>query len=163
MATKQKVKQNQPAPLMCWDICSSRLNKLLNIPFTIEDLNTLNKFRERFHWMEDLGKLLADKSFEAIILTDIKQKIIWVNDGFETMTGYPKAFAINKTLSFLQGKETSPEVRDKIRANLQKLVPFRETIINYRKDNSLYKCELNIFPLKGENSIHFLSLEREVA
>lgn len=98
-------------------------------------------------------------------LSDLEYKkvhILWVNNGFTEMTGYPKSEAINRNPDFLQGEKTSKAVILKIRNKIQQTKPFKTEIINYRKDGSVYNCEIRLFPLIGESSLHFLALERAV-
>lgn len=78
------------------------------------------------------------------------------------MTGYPKSQAINRNPIFLQGEKTSEAVKLRIRNRIQQTKPFKAEIINYRKNGSIYNCEIRIFPLIGDNSLHFLALERAV-
>ena len=97
------------------------------------------------------------------MLTNASKKILWVNNGFTEMTGYSKPQTINRNPSFLQGENTSEEVKKRIREKIQNEEPFIEEIINYRKNGSEYNCEVRIFPLSGNSSMHFLALERAIA
>ncbi|MBN2613828.1 MAG: PAS domain-containing protein [Bacteroidales bacterium] len=129
----------------------------------ISELRDLKKFSKKFRWNFDLDNTLNTYSYQALVLTDNNQKIIWVNDGFVEMTGYNKSFAMNQSSSFLQGKETSPGSIIRIRKKIMLNAPFKDEIINYRKNGSIYRCELQIFPVFGDRSLHFLALEREIA
>ena len=59
------------------------------------------------YWTSDLPVKIFQEDYDALVLTDSKQKIIWVSDGFREMTGYNKKFAVGKRPSFLQGEMTS--------------------------------------------------------
>jgi hypothetical protein len=64
----------------------------------------------------------------------------------------------------LQGENTSEAVKLRINEKIEQNKPFKEVVVNYRKNGEMYNCEIQIFPLTGNNnSIHFLALEREVA
>lgn len=81
------------------------------------------------------------------------------------MTGYEKEFALNKTPRFLQGEKTKESTRKRIKEKLLKGKPFKDVIINYRKDKTSYKCELHIIPLHNNETTkitHFLALEKEI-
>ena len=52
--------------------------------------------------------------------------------------------------------------RKRIRTKLELLKPFTEVIVNYRKDNTPYKCEVKIIPLYKEKVTHFLAIEKKV-
>jgi PAS domain S-box-containing protein len=86
----------------------------------------------------------------AVILTDSSQKIIWVNEGFTTTTGYTLPEVFGKNPSLLQGPKSQKEAIARIRERLEEGVPFRDEIINYRKNGEKYLCKLVIHPVYGE-------------
>ncbi|AUC83894.1 diguanylate cyclase [Polaribacter sp. ALD11] len=126
------------------------------------DIDIVKNFATKLQWTNNVDEIFKDEVFETIVLTNNKQEIIWVNDGFKKMTGFSKNFALKKTPSFLQGegtcKETSTRIREKIRAKK----PFKEVVLNYKKDKTPYKCEIKIFPLSYKNTTHYIALERAV-
>ncbi len=130
-----------------------------------EDLKTIKVFTTNFNWKANLSKIIQENYYESLVLTNTDKKILWVSNGFTKMTGYDKEYALDKTPRFLQGKDTQEATRERIRRKLRKGIPFKEVIINYRKDTSSYKCALHIIPLYNANSskiTHFLALEKEV-
>ncbi len=149
-------------PLLSWDIFSERyFDKLANNKKR-KDWKLIEKLAKEFHWENDLEEIFRENNFEALVLTDLNQRIIWVNEGFSSMTGYSKQFAKNKTPSFLQGEKTAKDTKEKIARALKRDTPFTEVIVNYKKDKTLYKCEVKIFPLYHHKTTHFLALEKEV-
>lgn len=128
----------------------------------LNDIITVKKFASKFNWNQNLDTIFKNEDFEAIVLTNKKQEIIWVNDGFKEMTGFHKKFALNKRPSFLQGEKTCKKTRDRIKKTIQLNEPFTGTVINYRKDKTPYKCEIKIFPLFSENTTHYIALEKAV-
>lgn len=150
-------------PLISWDLCSPGILTAPKIISVNSELSVLAGFAKKFNWKINLVEILNSFAYQAIVLTDNSQKIVWVNDGFVTMTGFPKSRAINHTPSFLQGPETTEESVNRIRKKIKLDKPFSEVIINYRKDKTMYKCELKIIPLITGKTTHFLALEREVA
>lgn len=84
----------------------------------------------------------------AVILTDSKKQILWVNDGFTFITGYTPREAIgNIPGKLLQGPESEFEVIQRMRKALDEHVPVREQINNYRKNGEIYPCRLVIYPV----------------
>lgn len=150
-------------PLTSWDIFttgqfirSSQINK-------IRERNAVLSFANKFKWKTDLSEVFDESDYEALILTDKSQKILWVNDGFSDMTGYTKTFALNKTPRFLQGKDTSVTTKKQIAQKITEGKPFKEIIINHKKDGTPYKCEVKIIPLLREQEItHYIAFERQV-
>lgn len=150
-------------PLLSWDIYSSYFFNINNQFKKEKDIREIVDLAEKFEWTTDLKVLLATEDFDALVVTDHHKKIMWVNDGFSDMTGYPKKYAIHKTPSFLQGKDTSEETKERIRQKIAAHLPFTDVIINYKKDNTPYKCQIKIIPLYGKDAIHYLAIEKEVA
>lgn len=99
----------------------------------------------------------------AIILTDPRERIQWVNEGFFRMTGYGLKEAIGQNPRFLQGKETSAESKRHIRQSIDKNTPFTTVIQNYRKSGEAYFCKITVYPLynKDLQLVNFLAVENE--
>lgn len=150
----------KPSELISLDFYFQHFKKLSNAITVENDVLELTKMAKKYEWQNNLNAILKNNSYEALVITDLSKKIIWVNTGFSKMTGYPKNFAINKTPEFLQGKETSLQTKKRIREQLQLNLPFKEVVVNYKKDNSSYKCEVHIFPLFNKETTHFLALEK---
>ncbi len=154
---------NRHVNLLSFDFHLQNLNSILKKKEVQEDIQSLKQIARRESWKNNIEDILSKYAFEALILTDINRNILWVNEGFSKMTGYDKSDAIHNSPSFLQGSQTSEATRKRIREKLKQNKPFKEIIINHRKDNSTYKCELHIFPLYNEKTTHFLALERQIA
>ncbi|MDR7132594.1 PAS domain S-box-containing protein [Algoriphagus sp. 4150] len=155
----KKKKPGKFAPLMSWDI-SNPMSEIR--AKKIEDLETLMGFSELHHWQVDLNKELT-AGYQALVLTDSDQQILWVNQGFHTMTGYTPEFALGKKPSFLQGANTSENAKRRIREGLAAGRNITEVVTNYRKDGEEYECRISIIPLihSTRGITHFLALERE--
>lgn len=150
-------------PLLSWDFYIDFFHRNLKFAEKQSEIEKINDLAKKYNWKNNIDEIIHKNDYEAIVITDDTQKIIWVNDGFTDMTGYAKSFAINKRPSFLQGEDTSVKTKAKIRKKIQTHKPFKQVIINYKKDKTPYKCEVKIIPLFGENSTHYLALEREVS
>lgn len=149
-------------PLLSWDISNENAVERINKAKRRMDIEKIKLFAAQYNWKNDINHLFSNKDFEAIVLTDSLEKIMWVNDGFTKMTGYSKKFAINKYPSFLQGELTSKESRKEIRMNLQKEKPFELSVINYKKDKTPYTCQVQIFPLYSNKVTHYIALETQI-
>ncbi len=91
--------------------------------------------------------LILNSMIHGVLLTDANRKIIYVNPGFEKLTGYSAAELIGKPCSFLQGPETNPQHAHAIRAALIAEQSYAGEILNYRKDGSTFWNELSITPI----------------
>ncbi|MDT7832140.1 PAS domain-containing protein [Flavobacteriaceae bacterium S356] len=150
-------------PLLSWDLSGLGYFNTLKELQKKQDLSTLKSFASKYKWENEIDQILLNNTYEALVLTDLTRNILWVNDGFTEMTGYTKNNALRNTPSFLQTKETSQESKDHIRKKLRENKPFKAIIVNKKKDNTLYKCELHIFPLTYHKTTHFLALEKQIA
>nr|WP_321233093.1 PAS domain-containing protein [uncultured Psychroserpens sp.] len=150
-------------PLLSWDIYSENYMGKLKTAKREQDLLKVKQMANQLDWQNDMNDIFDQQRFEAIVITDINQNIIWINDGFTTMTGYSKKEVLHKTPRFLQGPKTSDETKQNISVKLKNDKPFTEVITNYKKDGNSYKCEVKIFPLFNKETTHFIALERQVS
>lgn len=149
-------------PLKSFDVFVDTFSSKMIALERENDINTVKELGFKYNWTNNIDSIFKDEDFEAIVLTNEKQEIIWVNDGFKEMTGFSKKFAKQKTPSFLQGKNTSKITRDNIREKIKMNKPFTGVVVNYKKDKTPYKCEIKIFPLFTENSTYYIALEKAV-
>lgn len=127
-----------------------------------KDYDTLLFMASQFYWNSDINKILTNP-YDALVVTDSSQKIIWTNPGFYKMTGYSQSYALDKKPSFLQGTETSVKTKHVIKDKLLQGKPFTEKILNYKKNQKEYWCQIHIFPMQNKTGItHFIALETEL-
>lgn len=152
------------APLKSWDFFSVYLERQAQEFTRNTEIEILKEFKEQYNWSFDIEKTLNETTFEAIVLTNIDQEILWINDGFVKMSGYPANFSKGKRPKFLQGEKSSKTALRKIRENIKKELHFKERVVNYRKTGEEYICDIEIFPIKNRKGklSHFLALESEV-
>ncbi|MEO6539247.1 MAG: PAS domain-containing protein [Ferruginibacter sp.] len=149
---------------LCWDIASMGLYNLLNNEKNI-DLHQLKKLAHINNWENNLHDLIIANEYEALIVTNTNQNILWTNNGFSNMTGYKASFAKNKKPGFLQGAATCARTKKRIKEQLIEKKMVRETIINYRKSGEAYNCDIWILPLLNTQQVltHFIALEKSIA
>lgn len=150
-------------PLLSWDLSSIGYFNVLETLQKEADIQELKSFAKKFRWKNAISEILLNHDYEALVLTDLHRKILWVNNGFTEMTGYSKSKALHNTPVFLQSDETTKLSKDTIRKKLKENKPFKAVIINKKRDNTLYRCELHIFPLIHKQTTHYLALEKQVA
>lgn len=108
---------------------------------------------------------VADKTFEAVVITDKAGIIEWVNAGFTTITGYSLTEAKGKKPGeLLQGPETDKATVNRIREKMKEKKIFKEEILNYHKDGRKYWLSLSITPvLDINNNIEkFIAIESDI-
>lgn len=110
--------------------------------------------------------LVAQKTQNAVIMTNPEGKIQWVNDGFTRLTGYEFEEVINqKPGAILQGSETSLETKRIIREALEEQKPFVGEIFNYSKEGKGYWVSISIMPIHNEAGQHkgFIAVEMNIS
>ncbi len=107
---------------------------------------------------------------DAVIVTSAGQMdepglvIVYVNEAFTRVTGYQPNEVIGKSPRLLQGADTDPETRAKIRDALDGGRPIRARMLNYGKTGHAYWVDMNIMPLHdAEGRItHWASIQHDV-
>lgn len=110
-----------------------------------------NDVTEKFRTEEQL--LLQSAALESaangIVITDVDGKIIWVNPAFTQSSGYSEAEVVGKNPRLLKsGKQDKSFYRKMWNTVLSGKV-WRDTIINRRKDGTLYYEDLTITPIRN--------------
>lgn len=149
-------------PLLSWDLNIEGYNRQMTTATQRLEREKVLGFAEKYNWGYDLNLVFSENDYDALIITYLNQNVIWVNEGFSTMTGYSKSFAMIRTPKFLQGKETLEKSKNRIIKKILKQVPFKEIIINHKKDGTAYSCEVKIIPLISDKPTHFIAFEKEV-
>ena len=152
------------SPLASFDIHLTNFRKLNNQFITDNDISNLINILNASYWTSNITTRIFQKDYDALVLTDKKQKIVWVSGGFSNMTGYPKTFAIGKKPSFLQGQKTSLSVKKQIGFELKNNNTFNGSILNYKQNGSIYNCQISISPLYNSKQEvkYFLAFEKEI-
>jgi two-component system cell cycle response regulator len=114
----------------------------------------------------DLYRRLLETSPEGVALVDALAAdfpVVYVNPGFEALTGYSSSDLLGKNLRVLQGDDRDQDARHRLREALKSGESCRVLLRNYRKDGSLFWNEMTILPLKdGEGRVaHFAGHHRD--
>jgi PAS domain S-box-containing protein len=119
---------------------------------------------EQEKWLQ-LFSQMAHQTEYGIIVTDSTGKIEWVNEAYETITGYSLQECYEqKPGHFLKGKETDRKTADYVSAEIKKGQPVTAELLNYTKSGDTFWSKLNISPLKNSNGDihHFIALQEDV-
>jgi PAS domain S-box-containing protein/diguanylate cyclase (GGDEF)-like protein len=99
-----------------------------------------------FNWLQRFGSRFQT----GFILTDpsgLDDPVVFINEAFTDITGYPSAEVIGQNLRFMQGEETDMELIEEINKKLRKGMPANAEILHYKKDGTPFWNELVIQPL----------------
>ena len=151
------------------------ISPIASFNYHLENYNGLIKSFRKNNDVSHIGSMLKDcftselttqinqEDYDALVLTDTTQNILWVNDGFKNMTGYTKKFAIGKRPSFLQGEKTSTSIKKELRDKLAFNHTYSGSIINYRKNGQLYLCKITILPIYNldDKLKYYMAIEKD--
>jgi phosphoserine phosphatase RsbU/P len=106
-------------------------------------------------------------SGEGIVITDPQKPnnpIVYVNTGFERMTGYPREAAIGQNCRFLQGSGTNRDAVAEIRAALSEQRECHVELLNYRKDGDPFWNRLSITPVRDASGklTHYVGVQSDI-
>lgn len=131
-----------------------------------QDYGQFSQLAKLNNWQFDRQRiqLFLQNPSHALIITDIRQTIQFVNRGFSRMTGYASTEALHRFPAFLQGPDTSKDTKLAIRSCLTTDQPFTGDILNYRKNGESYWCRVAIEPIINQKRqvVHYVAFEREV-
>lgn len=90
--------------------------------------------------------------------------LVYVNQGFERITGYKREEVLMRNSRFLQGKETDKRHLGVIRQAIKEGRADTVTIKNYRKDGSTFWNQFIISPILNQEGelIYFIGLQFDV-
>jgi diguanylate cyclase (GGDEF)-like protein/PAS domain S-box-containing protein len=111
-----------------------------------------------------LQSFALEATANAIVITDKKGNIQWVNPAFTHLTGYTLEEVSGRNPRLLKSHHTSPYLFDQLWQTIQDGKVWHGELINRRKDGSEYIEEQTITPLidqKGEIS-HFIAIKQDI-
>ena len=105
---------------------------------------------------------------EGITIADARRPdrpLIYANQGFVRMTGYPVSEVMGRNCRFLQGPDTDPGAAQEIRRAIEAERECVVEILNYRKDGSTFWNRLSITPVRDESGrvSHFIGIQSDVS
>lgn len=111
---------------------------------------------------------VADLSFDAITITRASEssgpEIVYVNDAFTRLTGYPADEVVGHTPGVLQGAQTERAVLDRLEETVTRGETFHGRTINYRKDGSPFEMEWKVTRVgEADGATWYLAVQREAA
>jgi diguanylate cyclase (GGDEF)-like protein/PAS domain S-box-containing protein len=114
----------------------------------------------------EMYRRLVETSPEGVVLVDAQnpeRPVLYVNPGFEALTGYSAAELLGRNLRLLQGDDREQDGRHRLREALGRGEACRVLLRNYRKDGRVFWNEMTILPLLGADGrvTHFAGHHRD--
>lgn len=121
-----------------------------------------------FEQQLDIFTQAMDGASCGISIADANQKdmpLIYVNEGFEKITGYSREEVIGKNCRFLQQNMDNVDARKQIRSALRRKASVTVVLSNKRKDGVLFYNELHLRPLSsnGVDVTHYVGIQTDVS
>jgi len=121
---------------------------------------------------EDRLKLLElaiTSSTDGILILEInhknllKPKIVYANQAFTRMTGYPLREILGKTKQIFQGQNSDENQLGRINQALLNFKPVEVELINYKKDGSTFWVLVSSVPFANKQGdfTHWISIQRD--
>ncbi len=141
-------------PLVCWEFIKSYYS----------DSFLVNEIQKTWSSKIDFDNVTEHQKRE-IIVTDKNFKIIFATNTIVNMNGYNPNEIIGKSPSFFQGLKTCNKTKNSIKKALQNYAPFKEVILNYKKNGETYWCEIEAYPKFDShgNFVNYIAFEKLAA
>jgi two-component system sensor histidine kinase/response regulator len=134
----------------------SQLHQTGSVPEGITVMETAAK--------ADLINTALETAANAVVITDAKGVILWVNPAFSTLTGYSSEEATGKNLSLLKSGKHDREFYENLWTTILSGRTWRGEFTNRRKDGCLYQDEHTITPVSSKDGVitHFIAIMNDV-
>lgn len=142
-------------------------NQATKLVGTIQDITQTYELQNQLKLLD----ACISQANEVVIITDARDKtsggpkIIYVNDHFETKTGYSREFALGKTLDILYGPKTKTTSLESVNKALLTHHPIRIDLVNYDANKAESWVDLNMSPIKDKDGqiSHWLWIQRDIS
>jgi PAS domain S-box-containing protein len=108
-----------------------------------------------------------DEARVGITIADADQPdtpLIYLNDGFERLTGYDETAALGRNCRFLQGAATDPAAVSGVAEGIETDEPTTREVLNYRKDGTPFWNQLRVGPIADDAGevTHYLGIQADI-
>lgn len=133
------------------------------VQLLIRDISTEKRRKEQ---IQLFGRAVESVGV-GVVIADAQQPdnpLVYANDGFQRLTGYPLNEVLGRNCRFLQGPKTSDATRKAVRESLDAEEPVSADILNYRKNGTTFWNRLEITPVFDDDGelTHFIGFQRDI-
>ncbi len=102
----------------------------------------------------------------AVVITDVRGTIVWVNHAFTTMTGYGKEEVVGKNPRLLKSGDQPASYYAKLWSTISSGKVWQGEIVNRRKDGTAYTEEMTITPVTPQRgrttATYFVAIKQDI-
>jgi PAS domain S-box-containing protein len=127
----------------------------------VRDITGRRRQLERHHLMSNIVGETAD----AVLVTDRRGNIVYVNTAFERSTGYSRAEVLGENPRLLKSGIHSRSFYEELWTKLLRGEVYRGTLTNRRKNGEVYMWSQTITPLRTPDGAisHMVSIARDLS
>lgn len=127
---------------------------------SIIDISERKRREEQLHLQSTALEFAAN----AIVITDVNGKIVWVNKSFTETTGYSAEEVAGENPRILKSGELDDSFYKEMWETILSGRVWRNTVVNRRKDGSLNREDMTITPISdGAGKIsHFVAIKQDI-
>ena len=108
-----------------------------------------------------------DEAQVGICICDVREPnepLVYVNDGFERVTGYDTEELLGRNCRMLQGERTDPATTRRFRAAIDAEEPVVAELVNYRRDGTPFWNRVHLAPVDDETGAvtHYVGFQQDV-
>jgi PAS domain S-box-containing protein len=136
------------------------------VEYVVGSTRNVTERRERRQELKRLRQAIDDANV-AITLSDPSLEddpLVYVNDEFEEMTGYPPEETLGRNCRFLQGEETDPDKLATLREAIDEEEAITVELCNYRRDGTEFLNRLTVTPIYDDDGrlVRYLGTQEDV-
>jgi PAS domain S-box-containing protein len=120
--------------------------------------------RKRAAETQAMLAMAAEQANEAIVITDARGAIVYVNPAFERVSGWPRSETVGRTPRILKSGAHDDAFYGEMWDALGRGEAWTGRIVNRRKDGGLFKEEATISPMRDPTGriINYVAVKRDV-
>jgi len=137
-----------------------RNNKPREIQGIIQDITQRKASEEEIRRLS----LVAEKTSNSVIITDVHKRIIWANEALLRISGYQLDEIVGHTPRIFQFEKTNRDTIDYINSEINEKRPVTAEVLNRGKNGNEYWLEVNIVPLHDREDVlyGFIAVETDI-
>jgi PAS domain S-box-containing protein len=123
-----------------------------------------NRVRQVSEGLTIMGQAL-EQAGEAVIITDHRGTIEYVNPAFTRISGYSFDEACGQNPSILKSEAQDKRLYEQLWATIRQGDIWHGALIDRRKDGSYYPVLSTIAPIRGESGVitHYVSMQQDIS